>query len=145
MATSNGWKTVTFNEGAPLDPVDLNQLQLGLSDLFTQTTSFYNATKDTTGKNRVAVVDGGTESVTLNGKANVPTQVGPIQFTSTFINGQEIYFTGSFGQTPTGYGVVSVAAEVISGTLSGYLYVTTSIAKAGTVKVNWLAAQLKDI
>ena len=39
----------------------------------------------------------------------------------------------------------SVAAVVTPGTLSGKLYVTTSLAKAGSVKVNWIAAQLKDI
>jgi hypothetical protein len=42
-------------------------------------------------------------------------------------------------------GVISVAAVVTPRTLNGKIYVTTSLAKAGSIKVNWIAAQLKDI
>ena len=33
------WNVVTFNEGAPFDPNDLNQLQLNLTDVFTKSTN----------------------------------------------------------------------------------------------------------
>ena len=37
------WKTVTFNEGAPLDANDLNQLQYNLTDVFTANTVLKNS------------------------------------------------------------------------------------------------------
>ncbi len=37
------WKTVTFNEGAPLDANDLNQLQYNLTDVFIANTSLKNS------------------------------------------------------------------------------------------------------
>jgi len=37
------WKTVTFNEGAPLDANDLNQLQYNLTDVFIANTTLKNS------------------------------------------------------------------------------------------------------
>ena len=39
------WKVVTFNEGAPFDPNDLNQLQSNLKDVFTKSTSLLKGAK----------------------------------------------------------------------------------------------------
>ncbi len=140
------WKSVVFNEGAPLDPNDLNQLQTNLTNVFNTSKSLLNATKDASGTNRVAIIDSNTETITLSGKANTPSAAFPVTFSSSFSAGTEIAFTASVGEAPTAaMGVISVAAVVTPGTLSGKLYVTTSLGKAGTIKVNWIAAQLKDI
>lgn len=140
------WKSVVFNEGAPLDPNDLNQLQTNLTNVFNTSKSLLNATKDASGTNRVAIIDSNTETITLSGKANTPSAAFPVTFSSSFSPGTEISFTASVGEAPTSaMGVVSVAAVVTPNTLNGKLYVTTSLAKAGTIKVNWIAAQLKDI
>jgi hypothetical protein len=140
------WKSVVFNEGAPLDPNDLNQLQTNLTNVFNTSKSLLNATKDSSGTNRVAIIDSSIETIKLSGKANTPSAAFPVTFSSSFNSGTEISFTASVGEAPTAaMGVISVAAVVTPGTLEGKIYVTTSLARAGTVKVNWIAAQLKDI
>jgi hypothetical protein len=143
---AEAWKSVVFNEGAPLDPNDLNQLQTNLTNVFNTSKSLLNATKDASGTNRVAIIDSNVETIPLSGKANVASSAFPVTFSSSFNSGTEISFTASVGDVPlSGAGVISVAAVVTPGTLSGKIYVTTSLAKAGSVKVNWIAAQLKDI
>jgi hypothetical protein len=125
---------------------DLNQLQTNLTNVFNTSKSLLNATKDSSGTNRVAIIDSSIETIKLSGKANTPSAAFPVTFSSSFNSGTEISFTASVGEAPTAaMGVISVAAVVTPGTLEGKIYVTTSLARAGTVKVNWIAAQLKDI
>jgi hypothetical protein len=140
------WKSVTFNEGAPLDPNDLNQLQTNLTNVFNTSKSLLNATKDSSGTNRVAIIDSDTETVPLSGKANTPSAAYAVTFSSSFLPAVDISFTASVGEALTSkMGTVSVAAVVSPGTLNGKIYVTTSLAYAGSIKINWIAAQLKDI
>jgi hypothetical protein len=140
------WKSVTFNEGAPLDPNDLNQLQTNLTNVFNTSKSLLNATKDSSGTNRVAIIDSDTETVPLSGKANVPSAAYAVTFSSSFSPSVDISFTASVGEALTSkMGTVSVAAVVSPNTLNGKIYVTTSLAYAGSIKINWIAAQLKDI
>ena len=138
------WKVVTFNEGAPFDPNDLNQLQINLTDVFTKSTSLLNATKDASGQNRVAITDQGSESVTLKG--TVPVSV-PVTFTPSFIAGSETGFVASMGQALTAStGVVSVAAVLNGDKTGGTIYAVSNNSKATmSVNINWMATQLKNI
>ena len=138
------WKSVTFNEGAPFDPNDLNQLQTNLTDVFTTSRSLLNATKDASGQNRVALVDQGEITLTLKGTTPVKDTV---TFTSSFVSGQETGFTASIGQAiTTAIGVVSVSAVLNTTGTGGTIYAVSNNSKAtGTLKINWMAAQLKTI
>ncbi len=138
------WKAVTFNEGAPFDPNDLNQLQANLTDVFTTSRSLLNATKDATGTNRVALVDQGIAEITLNGTTPVSQNV---TFTSSFVSGQETGFVVSLGQALTiALGVVSVSCVLNSTGTGGTIYAVSSKSTAkSVVKVNYIAAQLKTI
>lgn len=138
------WKAVTFNEGAPFDPNDLNQLQANLTDVFTTSRSLLNATKDASGTNRVAIVDQGIVEITLKGTTPVSQNV---TFTSSFVAGQETGLVASFGQAlTTALGVVSVSAVLNSTGTGGTIYAVSSKTTAtSAVKINWIAAQLKTI
>jgi hypothetical protein len=138
------WKAVTFNEGAPFDPNDLNQLQSNLTDVFTTSKSLLNATRDSSGQNRVAIVDQGFVTITLKGTTPVNQTV---TFTSSFVAGTDTGFVASVGQALTAaLGIVSVSAVKNSTGTGGTIYVATSNAKAtGDIKINWMAAQLKTI
>ena len=141
---AENWKVVTFNEGAPFDPNDLNQLQLNLTDVFARSTSLLNATKDSGGQSRVAIADQGYETVTLKG--TVPVSVA-VTFTPSFIAGSETGFVASMGQALTAStGVVSVAAVLNSDKTGGTIYAVSSSSKATmAVNINWMATQLKNI
>ncbi len=138
------WKSVTFNEGAPFDPNDLNQLQSNLTDVFTTSKSLLNATRDASGQNRVAIVDQGTATLTLKGSTPVSQTV---TFTSSFVSGQETGFVASVGQALTAaIGIVSVSAVKNAQGTGGTIYAASNNAKAtGDIKINWMAAQLKTI
>jgi hypothetical protein len=141
---AENWKVVTFNEGAPFDPNDLNQLQSNLTDVFTKSTSLLNATKDSSGQNRVAITDQGYETITLKG--TVPASIA-VTFTPSFVAGSETGFVASMGQALTAStGVVSVAAVLNSDKTGGTIYAVSSSSKATmAVNINWMATQLKNI
>jgi hypothetical protein len=141
---AENWKVVTFNEGAPFDPNDLNQLQLNLTDVFTKSTSLLNATKDSSGQNRVAITDQGYETITLKG--TTPASIA-VTFTPSFVAGSETGFVASMGQALTAStGVVSVAAVLNSDKTGGTIYAVSSSSKATmAVNINWMATQLKNI
>jgi hypothetical protein len=138
------WKVVTFNEGAPFDPNDLNQLQDNLTDVFTKSTSLLNATKDSSGQNRVAIVDQGTVDVTLSPNKAVSVSV---TFSPSFTAGMDTGFIASVGQALTStIAPVSVSAIVNAEKTGGTINVYSSATKAaGVVKINWIATQLKTI
>ena len=139
-----GWNAVTFNEGAPFDPNDLNQLQFNLTDVYTKSTNLLNATKDSTGQSRVAISDQGSESLTLKGTTPVSKTV---TFTPSFIAGAETGFVASMGQALTATtGVVSVAAVLNTDRTGGTIYAVSNNSKATTaININWMATQLKTI
>ena len=138
------WKAVTFNEGAPFDPNDLNQLQTNLTDVFTTSRSLLNATKDASGQNRVAIVDQGEVQLTLKGTTPVSQTV---TFTSSFVAGQETGFVASVGQAlSSSTGIVSVAAVKNSTGTGGTIFAASTNTKAtGSINISWMAAQLKTI
>jgi hypothetical protein len=137
------WKVVTFNEGAPFDPNDLNQLQDNLTDVFTKSTSLLNATKDSSGQNRVAVTDQGTASIILKG--TTPTSVS-VTFTPSFTAGTDTGFVASMAQALTSTtGNVSVSAVLNTDKTGGTIYAVSNKATTSTISVNWIATQLKTI
>jgi hypothetical protein len=137
------WKVVTFNEGAPFDPNDLNQLQDNLTDVFTKSTSLLNATKDSSGQNRVAVTDQGTASIILKG--TTPASVS-VTFTPSFTAGTDTGFVASMAQALTSTtGNVSVSAVLNTDKTGGTIYAVSNKATTSTISVNWIATQLKTI
>lgn len=137
------WKVVTFNEGAPFDPNDLNQLQDNLTDVFTKSTSLLNATKDASGQNRVAVTDQGTASIILKGTTPVSTTV---TFTPSFTAGTDTGFVASMAQAITSTtGNISVSAVLNTDKTGGTIYAVSNKATTSTITVNWIATQLKTI
>jgi len=137
------WKVVTFNEGAPFDPNDLNQLQDNLTDVFTKSTSLLNATKDSSGQNRVAVTDQGTASIILKG--TTPASVS-VTFTPSFTAGTDTGFVASMAQALTSTtGNVSVSAVLNIDKTGGTIYAVSNKATTSTISVNWIATQLKTI
>lgn len=141
---ANEWKVVTFNEGAPFDPNDLNQLQLNLTDVFGKSTSLLNATKDSSGQNRVAIVDQGTTEVTISPNKAITASV---TFSPTFIAGMDTGFVASVGQALTStIAPISVSTILNSDKTGGTINVYSTATKAaGVVKINWIATQLKTI
>ena len=137
------WNVVTFNEGAPFDPNDLNQLQLNLTDVFTKSTNLLNATKDASGKNRVAVTDQGFVEIVLKGTAAAEASV---TFTPSFTAGTDTGFVASMAQALTSTtGNVSVSAVLNSDKTGGKIYAVSNKATTSKIIVNWIATQLKDI
>jgi len=137
------WKVVTFNEGAPFDPNDLNQLQDNLTDVFTKSTSLLNATKDSSGQNRVAVTDQGTASIILKG--TTPASVS-VTFTPSFTADTDTGFVASMAQALTSTtGNVSVSAVLNTDKTGGTIYAVSNKATTSTISVNWIATQLKTI
>jgi|LakMenE01Jun11ns_1017448.scaffolds.fasta_scaffold9393767_2 hypothetical protein len=137
------WNVVTFNEGAPFDPNDLNQLQLNLTNVFTKSTTLLNATKDSSGTSRVAITDQGSASIVLKGTTPASTTV---TFTPSFTAGTDTGFVASMGQALTSTtGNVSVSAVINSDKTGGTIYAVSSKATTSTINVNWIATQLKDI
>lgn len=138
------WKVVTFNEGAPFDPNDLNQLQANLTDVFAKSTSLLNATKDSSGQNRVAIVDQGSVTVTIKPNASVSQTV---TFSPTFTAGADTGFVASVGQALTSTNApISVSTVINSEKTGGTIHVYSGAAKAsGTVVINYIATQLKTI
>lgn len=137
------WKVVTFNEGAPFDPNDLNQLQDNLTDVFTKSTSLLNATKDSSGQNRVAVTDQGTASIILKG--TTPASVS-VTFTPSFTAGTDTGFVASMAQALTSTtGNVSVSAVLNTDKTGGTIYAVSNKATTSTISVNWIATQLQTI
>jgi hypothetical protein len=137
------WKVVTFNEGAPFDPNDLNQLQDNLTDVFTKSTSLLNATKDSSGQNRVAVTDQGTASIILKG--TTPASVS-VTFTPSFTAGTDTGFVASMAQALTSTtGNVSVSAVLNTDKTGGTIYAVSNKTTTSTISVNWIATQLKTI
>ena len=140
------WKSVTFNEGAPFDPNDLNQLQTNLTNVFNTSKSLLNATKDNSGQNRVAIVDSDSIDIPLSGTANSPSAAVEVSFTSSFIAGQPIAFVATVGEPLTkALGVISVAAVADKASLKGKIYISSNTASKSTVTVNWMASQLKTL
>jgi hypothetical protein len=137
------WKVVTFNEGAPFDPNDLNQLQDNLTDVFTKSTSLLNATKDASGQNRVAVTDQGSASIILKGTTPASATV---TFTPSFSAGVDTGFVASMSQALTSTtGNVSVSAVLNADKTGGTIYAVSNKATTSTISVNWIATQLKNI
>ena len=137
------WKVVTFNEGAPFDPNDLNQLQDNLTDVFTKSTSLLKATKDSSGQNRVAVTDQGTASIILKG--TTPASVS-VTFTPSFTADTDTGFVASMAQALTSTtGNVSVSAVLNTDKTGGTIYAVSNKATTSTISVNWIATQLKTI
>lgn len=144
MAVTGNWKVVTFNEGAPFDPNDLNQLQDNLTDVFTKSTNLLNATKDNSGQNRIAIIDQGTVSISLNG--TTPQKSSPVTFSPSFIAGTDTGFVASMGQALTSTtGNVSVSAVLNTDKTGGTIYAVSNKATTATITVNWIATQLKTI
>lgn len=143
---SNNWKTVTFSEGAPLDPNDLNQLQVNLSNVFTTSTSLLNATVDASGKNKVALVDCGTVEIPLSGTANLPSAPKTVTLNSSFTPGSPISFVASVGEDlKKEYGVISVSSRIDIKSLVGTILISSNLTNKSTITINWIATQLKDV
>ena len=60
------YSSVVFNEGEPLDPNKLNQLQLNLSDVYKTSSSLYNATLNDQGTPTIPVITSGQFNMTTS-------------------------------------------------------------------------------
>jgi hypothetical protein len=109
------YSSVIFNEGEPLDPTKLNQLQLNLSDVYK--TSLSNATLNDQGAPTLPVVYSGqrTWKTTLN--AGTRYQSSGVTLPQSFDFNEPIYTTASVAQQLPASTQISVSCYISSNTL----------------------------
>jgi hypothetical protein len=109
------YSSVVFNEGEPLDPVKLNQLQLNLSDVYK--TSLSNATLNDQGSASVPVVYSGERTWKTTLKAGTRYQSSGVTLPQSFDFNSPIYTTASVAQQLPASTQISVSCYISSNTL----------------------------
>ncbi|NBP57207.1 hypothetical protein EBU71_11875 [bacterium] len=138
------YSSVVFNEGEPLDPNKLNQLQTNLSDIYKTSSSLYNATLNEQGSASVPIVYSGQRtwptSSTL--KAGSVNKSQAVALPSSFDLSAPIYTTASVAQPlPTGT-QITVSAYISNSNL--YVEVIPTKDISGLI-VHYTATQQKAI
>jgi hypothetical protein len=111
------YSSVVFNEGEPLDPVKLNQLQLNLSDVYKTSSSLYNATLNDQGSASVPVVYSGERTWKTTLKAGTRYQSSGVTLPQSFDFNSPIYTTASVAQQLPASTQISVSCYISSNTL----------------------------
>jgi hypothetical protein len=127
----NNWKAVTFNEGQPFDPGDLNQLQTNLSQLFADSTILKNQFRVGT-NNSILLAVGSIDGFSIKAANGSDKKLLPIDT--------------KFGTSIPSY-ILSIGSPITAGTFvsvgvldpSGKPEVIVTSNKAGTYAVNYIA------
>lgn len=131
------YSSVVFNEGEPLDPNKLNQLQLNLSDVYKTSSSLYNATLNDQGAPTIPVITSGQFNITtsLGVSESVLLPVSP-----SFKSIPRFFCTIGGGSL----GGAQITLAIKNATSAPALY--TIATKAGlTITINWLAIENKEL
>lgn len=133
------YSSIIFNEGEPLDPNKLNQLQTNLAEIYKTSNSLYNATVNDQGSASVPLVYFGrvtTGSLTANRAVTVT-----LPFPSTFNIDQETFVIASVAQS-VGNDIISVSARKDA---SQYVAFVVSNTTRSGVALSYLMVQQKTI
>ena len=124
------WKTVTFQEGQPFDPNDLNQLQANLTQVFSQNKALENAFK--VGTDQTLQLSANSVSVTVS-TINTMTKVDlPID---TKFGGKTPSYIVSLGSALNNKDVISVGSALDGG--KPFAYIVSN--RLGTFTINFIA------
>lgn len=133
------YSSIIFNEGEPLDPNKLNQLQTNLAEIYKTSNSLYNATVNDQGSASVPLVYFGrvtTGSLTANRAVTVT-----LPFPSTFNIDQETFVIASVAQS-VGNDIISVSARKDA---SQYVAFVVSNTTRSGIALSYLMVQQKTI
>ena len=123
---------VVFNEGAPLDPTDLQKLQANITNLSSQI--LFNQTLD--GQKLQPIVDYGQVSVSAIAAGAISAAV-PITYNTSF---GTVVPTVVATLASTLRAKEQVSIQIVNGdTLTPKIVVGSNLATAGTALVNWIA------
>jgi len=133
------YSSIVFNEGEPLDPNKLNQLQTNLADIYKTSNSLYNATVNDQGSATVPVIHfGKIDSPKL--VANVTTQM-VLPIPSAFNPDSDIYVIASVAQSVGGK-IISVYARKDVGRCLAFII---SNKDQDPVSISYLMVQQKSV
>ena len=136
------YSSIVFNEGEPLDPNKLNQLQTNLSDVYKTSSMLYNATLNDQGSATVPLIYSNQRTWTSTLKAGVKSTSTAASLPSSFNFSQPIYTTASIAQPlPTGT-QITVSAYISNNSL--YVDVIPSKDIVGLI-VHFSAIQQKAV
>jgi hypothetical protein len=123
---------VVFNEGAPLDPTDLQKLQANITNLSSQI--LFNQTLD--GQKLQPIVDYGQVSIPAIAAVAISAAV-PITYNTSF---GTVVPTVVATLASTLRAKEQVSIQIVSGnTLTPKVVVGSNLARTGTTLVNWIA------
>jgi len=133
------YSSIVFNEGEPLDPNKLNQLQTNLADIYKTSNSLYNATVNDQGSAAVPIVHfGSVNSGPLTANKSSTVTVSP---PSSFDNTKDAFIIASVGQH-IGSSIISVYAQKTSDKYN--IYVVSNVTRE-SVLINYLMIQQKTV
>jgi hypothetical protein len=140
---NNQIQTVTFAEGAPLDPNDLNTLQTNITNTFATSNLLYNATQGAQGSVVPIVYANSIKFNSTSWTAGQVRKSGPIAFPSSFDTSKSITIVASIAQGLEKDKNFTVSAYVENGL--GVVEVMSEAAYTSTVTINYIAIQLKAV
>jgi len=130
------YSSVVFNEGEPLDPNKLNQLQLNLSDVYKTSSSLYNATLNDQGAPTIPVITSGQFNLTTS----IPPESVLLPISPSFKSIPRFFCTIGGGSL----GGAQITLAIKNATSAPALYAIST--KAGlTITINWLAIENKEL
>jgi hypothetical protein len=106
------YSSIVFNEGEPLDPNKLNQLQTNLADIYKTSSSLVNATLNDQGSSSVPIVFSNQRTWTSKLNANQKYTSSPAALPSSFNFNSPIYVTASVAQALPANTQITVSAYV---------------------------------
>lgn len=140
---NNTIQTVTFAEGAPLDPNDLNTLQSNITNTFATSNLLYNATQGSQGSVVPIVYANSIKFSSTDWTAGQVRTSKSIAFPSSFDTSKPITIVASVAQALEKDKGITVASYVENGL--GIVEVLTEAALKTTITINYIAIQLKSV
>jgi len=133
------YSSIVFNEGEPLDPNKLNQLQTNLADIYKTSNLLYNATVNEQGSATVPIVYFGT-ATTPPLTAN-KAQIVSLSLPSSFDPSKETFAIASVNQA-IGSDIVAIYTKKVNDKYEAWVVSNTT---RPAIQISYLMVQQKSV